>query len=113
MSVANKDVSSKVHKEKNSITNIVCSKSMIVVKPKNTGVTNAEAKSDMVTKVNAAQLNLKVSKVKQIKDGGILISCDGSKGANHFKKVVTEKLLDLWKNMRKKNYSLSLRVKMI
>ncbi|KAK9878696.1 hypothetical protein WA026_023396 [Henosepilachna vigintioctopunctata] len=92
MSVANKDVSSKALKEKNSYANIVSSKSMIVVKPKNTSQTNAETKSDIVTNVSAAQLNLKVSKVKQIKDGGILISCDGSEGANNFKKVASEKL---------------------
>ncbi|KAK9876410.1 hypothetical protein WA026_012724 [Henosepilachna vigintioctopunctata] len=51
MSVASKDVSSKAYKEKHNYANIVSSKSMIFVKSKITGQTNAQTKSDIVADV--------------------------------------------------------------
>lgn len=86
------DLSHKVIEDAPTYSNIVNSKSMVVVKPKNIEQTNSKTKIDIMKNIDPVNLNLKVSQVKQIKDGGILISCNDPEGASNFKKAATEKL---------------------
>ncbi|XP_045471764.1 uncharacterized protein LOC123678671 [Harmonia axyridis] len=73
-------------------SNIVKSKSMVVIKPKDAEQTNSKTKLDIMRNIDPIDLKLGVSQVKQIKDGGILIGCDNPEGAKNFKKIANEKL---------------------
>lgn len=75
-----------------SYSNAVKSKSMIVIKPRDTSQTNSRTKRDIMKNIDPVDLNLKVSQVKQVKDGGLFISCEDSEGADNIKKIVREKL---------------------
>lgn len=82
----------KIEQSSSSYANIVSSKSVVVIKPKNTDQSNAKTKSDIMKNIDPVDNKLKVSRVKQIKDGGILISCDDNEGTNNLKNVASKKL---------------------
>lgn len=75
-----------------SYAKIVNTKSVVIVKPKNAEQNNIQTKRDIMENIDPVDLNIKVSQIKQVKDGGILISCDDSIGAKNFKDAAAEKL---------------------
>lgn len=71
---------------------IASTKSMIIVKPKNAEQPNSQTKSDIMKQINPIDLNVKVSKVKNTSNGGVLIGYANADGANKFKQAANEKL---------------------
>lgn len=71
---------------------VVDNKSMVIIKPKNSEQPNAQTKSDIMNNLNPIDLNIHVSKVKNLSNGGILIGCNSSSGADKLKQVAKVKL---------------------
>jgi hypothetical protein len=59
-----------------------------VIKPKNKNQDKSQTINDILSGVDILNQDFHFSKVKQIKDGGILVGCD----SNDFKKIAVEKL---------------------
>lgn len=64
----------------------------IVVRPKNPNQEYLRTKSDILQNINPVDSNIKINKVKHIKNGGILLNCNNAQEANKFKKLAEEKL---------------------
>lgn len=86
--------------------NAVGSKSMVVVKLRDTSQPNSVTKRDVMKNIDLVELNLKVSQVKQIKDGSLSISFEDSEGANNIKKIVCEKLSSEYRELLHRSFSL-------
>lgn len=71
---------------------VIDKKSVVIIKPKNSEQRNAETKSDIMNSINPVDLNIQVSKVKNLSNGGILIGCQDSSGADKFKQLAKQKL---------------------
>lgn len=92
--------------EHSSFLNAVGSKSMVVVKLRDTSQPNSVTKRDVMKNIDLVELNLKVSQVKQIKDGSLSISFEDSEGANNIKKIVCEKLSSEYRELLHRSFSL-------
>ena len=66
--------------------------SMIVIKPKNEDQSNGQTKSDIMRTLNPVDLDISVSKVKNIQSGGILIGCNKPDDVHKFKQMAEQKL---------------------
>lgn len=73
-------------------SHITSNKSMVVVKPRNANQANAKTKQDLMNCINPVDSNIRVSKVKNISNGGILIGCTGDQEANKFKELASKQL---------------------
>lgn len=76
---------------------IVGSKSTLVIKPIDSKQPNNKTKTDIMKNIDPVNLKLHVTQIKNVKDGGILIGCDDAESANNFKKVATQKLSSQYK----------------
>lgn len=65
----------------------------VVVKPKTTQE-NKKTKADILQNFNPAYSEININKIKHIKDGGILLSCETSEEIVKFKKIAEDKLSD-------------------
>lgn len=95
---------------KPSYSQVASSKSMIVVKPKNITQSNTQTKTDIMQNLNPVDLELQVSKVKNIRNGGILIGCSNAGGVDRFKKLANEKLSASYEIQELKNLKPKLKV---
>lgn len=66
----------------------------VIVLPKNQNQSNIQTKSDIKEKINPIESNLKLSKVRNVKNGGILIGCQTQEDNEKFSKMVQDKLSD-------------------
>jgi hypothetical protein len=66
----------------------------IIIKPKNIEQTPANTKSDVKQKINPVESQLSLRKVKNTKDGGLLIGFSSKEDNIRFKKLALEKLSD-------------------
>lgn len=66
----------------------------VIIKPKNSSQSSATTKVDILQHVDPSQNNIQLSRVKNCRDGGVLISCNNSEGNEKFKTLVNEKLLN-------------------
>lgn len=81
-----------VQAQKTTYANIVSKNIAISVKPKNTDQTNLHTKLKIKESVNPVDNNIKLSQVKNLKDGGILIRCHDVNDLNKFKEVASKSL---------------------
>lgn len=77
--------------------------SMVVIKPKNSDQSNGQTKTDIMKTLNPLDLNIQVSKVKNVKSGGILIGCNKPDDAHKLKQMAEEKLSSEYKIREVKN----------
>lgn len=64
----------------------------IIIQPKNLGQPISQTKSDISQNINPSQSNIQLAKVKNLKNGGVLIGCKNSEDNVKFKKMVQEKM---------------------
>ena len=67
-------------------------KSNIIIRPLQPQQSNVKTKKDIMKNIDPVALNLHVSQIKHIKDGGLLVSHDNAESAATFKNVVNEKM---------------------
>ncbi|CAH1112199.1 unnamed protein product [Psylliodes chrysocephalus] len=96
--------------EKPSYSQIIGSKFMVVIKPVATNQSNTQNKSDIVKNIDPLHLNIQVSHVKQIKDGGILIGCKNQENANNFRNMTKQKLSSQYKISEAKKIETKIRI---
>lgn len=68
----------------------------IVIKPKNTEQGTSQTKADVLQNVNPVHKNIQISKIKEIKNGGLLIGCKTKEENAKFKRIVEETLTDAY-----------------
>lgn len=66
--------------------------SSIIIKPKNQAQTSSATKSELFQRVTPANNDLCVTKVKNISQGGLVVSCNSKNEAAKFKELVSTKL---------------------
>lgn len=78
---------------KPSYSSVICNSSQpaVIVKPK-TAQENKQTKSDILHNVNPVDTDININKIKHIKDGGLLVSCQTSEETAKFKQIAQEKL---------------------
>ncbi|KAJ8965523.1 hypothetical protein NQ317_019537, partial [Molorchus minor] len=64
----------------------VDNKTMVVIKPKNAEQPNVQTKFDLMSDLNPVELNINVTKVKNISNGGLLLHYGHSDNANKFRR---------------------------
>lgn len=72
---------------------VISNKDVIIVKPKKNQI-NDITREQIKKNVNSTKLAIGVEQVNNIKDGGIIIRCDGKESSDKMKKSITEKLGD-------------------
>ena len=79
-------------RNKPTFAQVLGNKSAFIVKPIDSQQSNNKTKLDIVENIDPVDLNIQVSQLKQIKDGGILIKYDNSVSAKNFKCAAEQKL---------------------
>lgn len=64
----------------------------IIIKPKNLEQRNLTTRADILNNINPVKNNINISKVKNIKDGGILVGCSNSEDTLKLKGIAENKL---------------------
>lgn len=64
----------------------------VIVRPKDSSQKNSKTKLDLVAGVDPVGSNIKINTVKHIKNGGIVVGCDGAEDAGRFVRLAEEKL---------------------
>lgn len=79
--------------DKPSYSSVLCNSShpAVIVKPKNTQE-NKQTKSDILQNINVNRPDININKIKHIKDGGLVVSCQTTEEISKFKKIVEEKM---------------------
>lgn len=65
---------------------------VVIVKPKNPNQQNSQTKADIMQRINPVDSNIQLSKVKNVKNGGVVIGCKSLEENARFKKLAVEKL---------------------
>lgn len=76
--------------------------SAVIIQPKNQNQCSSQTKSDLLQKISPTNANIHLSKVVNVKNGGVLISCASNNENEEFKKMVQENLSDSYE-IRKVN----------
>ena len=78
---------------KPSYSSVICNSShpAVIVKPKS-AQENKQTKSDILRNFNPINSDINISKIKHIKDGGLLVSCQTTEETQKFKQIAQEKL---------------------
>lgn len=66
----------------------------IIIRPKNQDQSIAQTKADINNKINPIDVNIKLSKVKNVKNGGVLIGCRDKEDNEKLKNIAEAKLSD-------------------
>lgn len=64
----------------------------IIIQPKNTSQTNTRTKDDLVKNIHPANSDFSFSRIKHVKNGGILLGCKTVEDSEKFMKIAKEKL---------------------
>lgn len=82
-----------IPKAKPSYSSVLCNSAhpAIIVKPKVTQ-DNKLTKSDILQNINPVDTDININKIKHIKDGGLLLSCQSTEEISRFKQMAQEKL---------------------
>lgn len=78
-------------KAKDSCSNVAKKLSTVIIKPKLKQSLEV-TKSDMVKTVNPIDTNLSFTKIKETRDGGLLVLCENIDDYSKFKQLITDKL---------------------
>lgn len=105
-------IHSKINEVKQPIlySQAASSKRSIIIKPKNISQTNAQTKIDIVSNINPVDSNINISKIKNVRNGGILIGCSNVEGAKNFKKLASQKLSENYEVKELKNVNPRLKI---
>lgn len=68
----------------------------IIVKPKDSSQEHAKTKTDMLNEINPADSNIQLSRIRTVKDGGVLIGCKNPSDNKRIKHLVEQKLSDAY-----------------
>lgn len=82
----------------------------VIIQPKKQDQPNAQTKSDINEKINPLASELRLSKVKNIKNGGMLIGCKSKADNDKFKKLAQETLADSYEVREVRGISPRIRV---
>lgn len=66
----------------------------VIIRPKNQSQSNLQTKAEIKNKINPADVDIQLSKVKNIKNGGILIGCRNKDDNEKLKKIAVDRLSD-------------------
>lgn len=72
-------------------------KPAVVIKPKNENQAVSQTKSDLMRNINPAEHDFHLTRVKHLKDGGILVGCRSGEENDKLKKLVEEKMANSYK----------------
>lgn len=64
----------------------------VIIRPKNHEQTSSQTRIDILENINPLDTNLNISKVKEVKNGGILVGCKTIEENTKFKQMAEEKL---------------------
>lgn len=64
----------------------------IVIKPKNPTQSSSKTKADILLNVDPEKSSLPVTKVKSLKDGGLLVGCSVNPASDNFKEIISTNL---------------------
>lgn len=82
-----------MHKSGPSYSQVVSNnKSAVIIKPKDQNKKNSDTKSEILQNINPLESKIQLNKVKNIKKGGIVVSCKNDKDTKKFKNLADEKL---------------------
>lgn len=84
--------------------------SAVIVQPKNADQTCITTKTDIYHNINPINSEIKVSGVKTIRNGGLLIGCSSDEDANKFKQLVSAKLSDKYELKEPNNFNPRVRI---
>ncbi|CAH1115227.1 unnamed protein product [Psylliodes chrysocephalus] len=83
--------------------------SVVVIKLKDATQNNIQTKADIMSNNNPTKLNIEVSKVKNTRDGGILVGYSKNEDASKFKNAANAKLSDAYEVKKIKSRNPKLR----
>lgn len=66
----------------------------VIIKPKNANQPNSQTKQDIAREVDPVTADISLSRVKHVKNGGLLVGCAGKGDHDKFVDLVREKLSD-------------------
>lgn len=89
---------------------VASNNSMVVIKPKNSAQSNGQTKSDIMKSLNPVDINIQVSKIKNVHSGGILIGCNKPDDAHKFRQMAEAKLSSEYNITGVRNNSMKLRL---
>lgn len=68
------------------------SSNVLVVKPKNSAQNYSKTRSEILLNINPVESSIQLSKIKNIRDGGVLIGCSSEEEAHKLKCLANDKL---------------------
>jgi hypothetical protein len=78
---------------KPSYAEIVSNKSSVILKHKiDTHQSVSVTKKDLLVNIDPVKSNIKISKVRDGRDGSVIITCDNSNGSNKIKDMISNNL---------------------
>jgi hypothetical protein len=78
---------------KPSYAEIVSNKSPVILKPKiDTHQSVSVTKKVLLVNIDPVKSNIKISKVRDGRDGSVIITCDNSNGSNKIKDMISNNL---------------------
>nr|CAI5838339.1 unnamed protein product [Callosobruchus analis] len=88
-----------------SYASIVKKDVSVIIKPKNINQSHSKTRSIVRQNVNPVDNDIKLSQVKNVKNGGLAISCDGPDDASKLKELVSQSLSEEYevKEVRKQS----------
>lgn len=95
--------------EKNLYSSVVATKPAVLIKPKNQQQNNV-TKSEILRHINPIESEIKISGVKNIRNGGVLIGCNADSDISKFKQLASEKLGDRYEVKNVGNFSPRIRL---
>lgn len=69
-----------------------CSSNVVCIKPKNVNQSNVMTRSEMLHNINPVDASIHVSKIKNIREGGVVVSCSSNEEVGKFKHLADSKL---------------------
>lgn len=83
----------KLHSNKTLFSQVVQqSSNVLVVKPKNSAQNYSKTRSEILHNINPVESSIQLSKIKNVRDGGVLIGCSSEEETHKLKCLVNDKL---------------------
>lgn len=93
-----------------SYSSVLKCEAAVIIKPRAQNQKNSATKADVLTNVNPVDNNINISRVKNTKDGGILIGCSDIEEISKFKNLAINKLNANYEIKDVKNLSPRIRI---
>lgn len=77
---------------KPSYSKVLSKRNSVVVMPKQSNQRNATTKAELLQNINPVDSNICVSKVKNVSNGGVVVSCSSDEEVKKFKEIATNKM---------------------